>query len=91
MIRDSLLDTIGHTPVVRLRRWSVAGSEILIKLEGWNPGRSIKDRSTLSMVDHAEQDGLLPPPAAPSSSPPPATSARRWRWSGWSVATASSW
>ncbi|MEV0637565.1 cysteine synthase family protein [Streptomyces sp. NPDC050619] len=61
MIRDSLLETIGHTPVVRLPRWSVGGSEILIKLEGWNPGRSIKDRSTLSMVTHAERDGLLRP------------------------------
>ena len=61
MIADSLLDTIGHTPVVRLRRWSVNGSEILVKLEGCNPGGSIKDRSALSMVRRAEREGLLRP------------------------------
>jgi cystathionine beta-synthase/cysteine synthase A len=61
MISDSLLDTIGHTPVVRLRRLTVKDSEILIKLEGANPGGSIKDRSALSMVDQAERDGLLRP------------------------------
>jgi cystathionine beta-synthase/cysteine synthase A len=64
MISDSLLDTIGHTPVVRLRRLTVAGCEILVKLEGANPGGSIKDRSALSMVDQAERDGLLSPGGA---------------------------
>lgn len=59
MIRESLLDAIGDTPMVRLPRWSVNGSEILVKLEGWNPGGSIKDRPALSMVKQAEQDGLL--------------------------------
>ncbi|MER5772600.1 PLP-dependent cysteine synthase family protein [Streptomyces sp. NPDC001985] len=61
MIRESLLDTIGRTPVVRLRRWSVNGAQILVKLEGANPGGSIKDRSALAMVLQAERDGLLGP------------------------------
>lgn len=62
MIHDSVLDTIGHTPVVRLRRLTVPnGSEILVKLESFNPGGSIKDRAVLSMVDQAERDGRLQP------------------------------
>ncbi|WP_051116413.1 PLP-dependent cysteine synthase family protein [Amycolatopsis nigrescens] len=62
MICDSVLDTIGRTPVVRLRRVTVPnGSEILVKLEAFNPGGSIKDRAVLSMVTHAERDGRLQP------------------------------
>ncbi|WP_216215937.1 PLP-dependent cysteine synthase family protein [Amycolatopsis aidingensis] len=62
MICDSVLDTIGDTPVVRLRRMSVGnGAEILIKLESFNPGGSIKDRAVLSMITHAELDGRLQP------------------------------
>ncbi len=62
MICESVLDTIGRTPVVRLRRVTVPnGSEVLVKLESFNPGGSIKDRAVLSMVSHAELDGRLKP------------------------------
>jgi cysteine synthase len=62
MICDSVLDTVGQTPVVRLRRMTTAnGSEILVKLEGLNPGGSIKDRAALSMINNAERDGRLKP------------------------------
>ena len=62
MIFDSILDTVGRTPIVRLRRMTVDnGSEILVKLESFNPGGSIKDRAALSMVTAAEQDGRLVP------------------------------
>ncbi|WP_214321461.1 PLP-dependent cysteine synthase family protein [Nonomuraea sediminis] len=61
MIHNDILSTIGGTPVVRLRRLTVPGTEILIKLEGFNPGGSIKDRAVLSMIRRAELNGRLRP------------------------------
>lgn len=62
MIHDDILTTIGSTPVVRLNRLTARNtSEILVKLEGFNPGGSIKDRAVLSMIDQAERDGRLRP------------------------------
>ncbi|BBZ28890.1 cysteine synthase [Mycolicibacterium madagascariense] len=62
MIHDDVLSLIGETPIVRLRRLKVENrSEILVKLEAYNPGRSIKDRSALFMVEQAERDGRLLP------------------------------
>jgi cystathionine beta-synthase/cysteine synthase A len=62
MVHDSVLDLIGSTPVVRLRRLVIDnGTEILVKIEAANPGRSIKDRAALSMVEQAEQAGRLHP------------------------------
>jgi len=51
---------IGHTPLVRLTHADVPAT-ILVKMEGMNPGGSAKDRVALSMVQDAEQRGLLPP------------------------------
>jgi 2,3-diaminopropionate biosynthesis protein SbnA len=60
MIHNSVLDFVGHTPIVRLQRISVGnGSEILVKLESCNPARSIKDRAALFMIEQAEQRGEL--------------------------------
>ena len=53
MVADSLLDLIGNTPLVALRRLSPPGRTIYAKLEGQNPTGSIKDRVALSMVDAA--------------------------------------
>jgi cystathionine beta-synthase/cysteine synthase A len=62
MIYDDVLGLIGATPVVRLRHLCVGnGTEIMVKLESNNPGRSIKDRSALFMIEQAERDGRLPP------------------------------
>ncbi|GAA3702820.1 pyridoxal-phosphate dependent enzyme [Nonomuraea antimicrobica] len=61
MIHNDILSTIGGTPVVRLRRLTIPGTEILIKLEGFNPGGSIKDRAVLSMIRRAELNGRLRP------------------------------
>jgi cystathionine beta-synthase/cysteine synthase A len=62
MIFETILDTVGRTPIVRLNRVTMAnGSEILVKLEGFNPAGSIKDRTALSMVVQAELDGRLRP------------------------------
>ena len=62
MICDSIADTVGRTPLVRLRHLTAGnGSEILVKLEGHNPGGSVKDRAALSMITRAERDGRLKP------------------------------
>ena len=60
--RESVVDLIGNTPLVRLRRVT-AGIEamLLAKVEYFNPGGSVKDRIAVRMVDAAEQTGLLRP------------------------------
>jgi cysteine synthase len=59
---DSVVDTIGHTPVVPLRRLGEGlGATVLVKLESRNPGGSIKDRIGLAMIGDAEERGLLTP------------------------------
>lgn len=58
----NLLDSIGHTPLVELRRLPApGGARVLVKLESKNPSGSSKDRSALSMVRDAEARGLLGP------------------------------
>ncbi|MEP6968427.1 MAG: cysteine synthase A [Pseudomonadota bacterium] len=61
-VLPSVLDAIGHTPLIRLRRASAAtGCEILGKAEFMNPGQSVKDRAALYIVRDAERRGLLRP------------------------------
>ena len=61
-IAKSVLDTIGNTPLIRLRRASEAtGCEILGKAEFLNPGQSVKDRAALWIVRAAEREGSLRP------------------------------
>ena len=63
-IHDDVTGLIGRTPVVRLRRIAGPGSaEILVKLESFNPGGSVKDRIALAMVEAAERSGRLRPGA----------------------------
>ena len=58
----NVLQAIGGTPLVELMQVSVRpGVRILCKLEGCNPGGSVKDRPALSMIEKAEQRGLLSP------------------------------
>ena len=60
-ISDNILETIGDTPLVRINRLTkglVAG-EVLVKLETFNPGNSIKDRMAVRMIEDAERAGLL--------------------------------
>src|SRR3954462_10843405 len=61
-IADSVLDLIGNTPMVRLRRLA-AGSPCpgVAQLETTNPGGSVKDRPAVAMIAAAEQAGLLRP------------------------------
>ena len=59
---ESILEAIGNTPLVRLRRCAPAnGAELWIKLEYRNPTGSMKDRMALAMIEGAERDGLISP------------------------------
>ncbi len=60
MRAETILDTIGNTPHVRVRRL-FPGHEVWLKLERSNPGGSIKDRIALAMVEDAEKRGVLKP------------------------------
>ena len=60
-LHDSILDTIGRTPIVRLNRIGPAHATLYAKIESFNPGGSVKDRLALAIVLDAEQRGLLKP------------------------------
>ncbi len=62
-ICDSILDAIGHTPMVRVNAITrdVTDADVLIKLETFNPGNSIKDRIAVKMIEDAEREGKLKP------------------------------
>lgn len=59
MKANTILDTIGNTPHVKINRLFGTGHEVWIKLEKSNPGASIKDRIALAMIEDAEHKGLL--------------------------------
>lgn len=59
MLANSILDTIGNTPHVKINRLYGPNKNVYVKLERANPGASIKDRIALAMVEDAEQKGLL--------------------------------
>ena len=63
LICDSILDAIGHTPLVRINSITrgVIPATVLVKLETFNPGNSIKDRMAVRMIEDAERQGLLKP------------------------------
>lgn len=61
MKANSILQTIGNTPHVRINKLFPANVEVWVKLERANPGGSIKDRIALNMIEDAEQKGLLHP------------------------------
>ncbi len=57
---DNILELIGETPVIKLSSdHKSGGADVYVKLEGFNPGGSIKDRPGLYMIEKAEQDGFL--------------------------------
>jgi len=58
---DSILDTIGRTPIVKLARIAPKHVELYVKVEAFNPGGSVKDRLALAIVLDAEKKGLLKP------------------------------
>jgi len=61
-VRDSILETIGKTPLVRLRKVTRGVEpEVLAKVEFFNPGGSVKDRIGISIIEEAERSGRLKP------------------------------
>ena len=60
-IYDSILDTIGRTPVVKLNRIAPKNKTVYAKVESFNPGGSVKDRLALAIILDAEQRGVLKP------------------------------
>ncbi|WMJ70318.1 cysteine synthase A [Stenotrophomonas sp. 24(2023)] len=58
---DSILDTVGNTPIVKLQRLAPAGVTLYAKVESFNPGGSVKDRLALAIILDAEARGVLKP------------------------------
>lgn len=61
MIYDSILHTIGRTPIVRINRIAPAGVTLYAKCEFFNPGGSVKDRLAIAIIEDAEKSGALKP------------------------------
>ncbi|MDF4026819.1 cysteine synthase A [Luteibacter sp. PPL201] len=61
MIHDSILDTIGRTPIVRLHRIAPSHVSLYAKVEAFNPGGSVKDRLAIAVILDAERHGRLKP------------------------------
>ncbi|HTW13373.1 MAG TPA: cystathionine beta-synthase, partial [Solirubrobacteraceae bacterium] len=61
-VRESILETIGDTPLVRLSRIGAGlRPQLIAKIESFNPGGSIKDRVAVALIEAAERDGHLKP------------------------------
>src|ERR1041385_248072 len=62
MVYPTIESCVGNTPLVRLQRMRVGGSNtVLLKLEGNNPAGSVKDRPAMSMIQCAEERGEIKP------------------------------
>jgi cysteine synthase A len=61
MIHDSILGTIGKTPIVRINRLAPEGIEMFVKVEAFNPMSSVKDRLAYAIIEDAERRGALKP------------------------------
>jgi cysteine synthase len=61
MTFDSILDTVGRTPVVRIARLAPPDINLFAKLEAFNPMGSVKDRLALGVIEEAERTGKLKP------------------------------
>ena len=60
-IHDSIVDTIGGTPIIRLHRMAPARVTLYAKVESFNPGGSVKDRLAIAIILDAERRGELKP------------------------------
>ena len=63
MVYNSLTELIGNTPLLKVRPFPGQKADILVKLEYFNPGGSVKDRIALEMIEDAERRGVLKPGA----------------------------
>ncbi len=77
---DSILETIGRTPHVRVNRLFDPRVTVWFKQERTNPGGSIKDRIALGMIEDAEQRGLIGPGSV-IIEPTSGTPGSGWPWS----------
>lgn len=63
-IYDNVVQLIGNTPILHLNKIEESeglGARIYAKIEGLNPGGSVKDRAALNMIEAAEEEGILKP------------------------------
>ncbi|MDH3221959.1 MAG: pyridoxal-phosphate dependent enzyme, partial [Gammaproteobacteria bacterium] len=60
-IYNSVLELIGNTPILKLKRFDTGLCELFIKMESENPGGSIKDRIAVTMIEAAEAEGKIQP------------------------------
>jgi len=58
---DNILETVGHTPVVKINRLAPAHANLYVKIEAFNPLGSVKDRLALGVIEAAEKSGALKP------------------------------
>ena len=58
---DSVLDTVGNTPIIRINRIAPSHVNVFVKFEAFNPAGSVKDRLALNIIEAAERDGRLKP------------------------------
>ena len=63
MVYNSLTELIGNTPLLKVKPFPGQKADILVKLEYFNPGGSVKDRIALEMIEDAERNGILNPGA----------------------------
>lgn len=61
MIYNSILETIGRTPIVRLNKIAPAGINMFVKVEAFNPMSSVKDRLAIAIIEDAERRGVIKP------------------------------
>src|SRR3977135_4442883 len=61
MIYDSILGTIGHTPIVKIQRLAPKNITMYVKCEFFNPLGSVKDRLAIAIIEDAERSGALKP------------------------------
>lgn len=60
-IYDSIVETVGNTPVIRINRLAPKNVNVFVKAEAFNPAASVKDRLALSIIEAAEESGALKP------------------------------
>ena len=57
-IANNILEKIGNTPLVRINHLNQGGAEVVVKVESFNPGGSVKDRIAFAMIEAAEKAGV---------------------------------
>ncbi|MCL4171443.1 UNVERIFIED_CONTAM: hypothetical protein GTU68_025700, partial [Idotea baltica] len=60
-IHQNILETVGHTPVIRINSLAPEGVNLFVKVEAFNPLGSVKDRLALGIIEAAEKSGDLKP------------------------------